>query len=84
MHLQVKNILKKEGVLYYCYNNATGAIYCDKANIFVPNHAVSLIGWDDDYAIENFNANNRPSAPGAWIVRNSWEKIVQKIFLMQI
>ncbi len=69
-----KEFIEKDGKVYYCYNNATGAIYCDRLDIFQPNHAVSLIGWDDDYAVENFNVNNRPSGAGAWIVRNSWGK----------
>lgn len=67
-----KEFVEKDGKVYYCYNNATGAIYCNNADIFESNHAVSLIGWDDDYAVENFNINNRPSGAGAWIVRNSW------------
>lgn len=33
-------------------------------------HAVSLIGWDDDYPKENFNIE--PEHDGAWIAMNSW------------
>lgn len=43
---------------YYCYDEQT------------TNHAVTVVGWDDDYPAQNF-----PTAPegnGAWIVRNSW------------
>ena len=36
------------------------------------NHAVTIVGYDDDYAVSNFRADNPPPAPGAWIVRNSW------------
>jgi len=59
---------------YYCYNNDTGALYCDIAHSlsFPVNHAVSIIGWDDNYSIDNFNSNSRPHQKGAWIVRNSW------------
>lgn len=57
------------GLLTDCYNNQTGAIYCTNHDI---DHAVSIIGWDDNYSKDNFNAENKPSVNGAWIVRNSW------------
>ena len=34
------------------------------------NHAVTIVGWDDDYSRTNFI--NRPSENGAWLVKNSW------------
>ncbi|MEG0416839.1 C1 family peptidase, partial [Gordonibacter sp.] len=36
------------------------------------NHGVSIVGWDDAYAVSNFNADKQPDKPGAWIVKNSW------------
>ena len=36
------------------------------------DHQVTIIGWDDNYDITNFNEKNRPSTPGAYIVLNSW------------
>lgn len=36
------------------------------------NHAVALVGWDDDYPAAKFA--KRPPANGAFIVRNSWGK----------
>ena len=53
-------------------NNATGAMYCDSTEDCKINHAVAIIGWNDEYAIENFNEEHRPINKGAWIVRNSW------------
>lgn len=38
----------------------------------MPNHAVTIIGWDDNYSKENFNKEWRPSEDGAYIVLNSW------------
>lgn len=38
----------------------------------IPNHSVAIVGWDDNYAVENFNEGRRPAQPGAWIVKNSW------------
>ena len=34
------------------------------------NHAVTVIGWDDDYSKGNFI--NEPLNNGAWLVKNSW------------
>ncbi|WP_407377749.1 C1 family peptidase [Methanobrevibacter sp.] len=48
----------KNRINYY-YNGNTGA-----------NHAVAIIGWDDNYSASNFN--NAPPGDGAWIIKNSW------------
>lgn len=34
------------------------------------NHAVLVVGWDDNYSKENFIT--KPKSDGAWLVRNSW------------
>ncbi len=52
-------------------NTRTYAQYTDTIDAPV-NHAVTIIGWDDSYAVENFPKSHQPPAPGAWIVRNSW------------
>lgn len=54
-----------------CYNNKTGAIYCNSYFTHSANHAISIVGWDDNYSIDNFGTL-KPSSKGAWIVRNSW------------
>ena len=37
------------------------------------NHAVNIIGWDDNFSVSNFEgADNVPQHDGAWLVRNSW------------
>ena len=36
------------------------------------NHAVCIVGWDDNYPKENFLEGHQPPADGAWIVKNSW------------
>ncbi len=37
------------------------------------DHAVLLVGWDDDFPKEDFK--NKPSSNGAWLVKNSWGDI---------
>ena len=34
------------------------------------NHAVSIIGWDDNYSASNFKT--KPASNGAWLIKNSW------------
>ena len=55
-----------------CYNNETGAIYCNNTITYRINHAVAIVGWDDNYSVENFVEGSRPKNNGAWIIKNSW------------
>ena len=57
---------------FNCYNNETGAKYCNTTVMHPTDHAVSVIGWDDNYSVDNFPEEAKPTANGAWIVRNSW------------
>ena len=52
-------------------NYYTGA-FCYIGELTGSNHAVELVGWDDNYSRENFNEISRPQNNGAWIVKNSW------------
>ena len=59
------------------FNAETGAYYYDGRSMWTQNqlnanHAVAIVGWDDNYPASNFNAGRRPSSDGAWLVRNSW------------
>jgi len=36
------------------------------------NHAVNIVGWNDNYPKTNFPSGNQPASDGAWIIRNSW------------
>ena len=36
------------------------------------NHAVTIVGWDDNYPKENYIEGNQPPENGAWLVKNSW------------
>ena len=66
---------------YHCdgnYNKQTGAHYVSDKNYnsfgLEGGHAVTLIGWDDNYAVENFKQDFRPPGKGAFLVKNSWGK----------
>lgn len=48
----------------YNYNN-----YDNKSTV---NHVVSIVGWDDNYSIDNFKEGNKPTTKGAYIVLNSY------------
>jgi len=38
-----------------------------------PTHAITIIGWDDNYSKYNFNNSNHfPEEDGAFIIKNSW------------
>ena len=51
---------------YYSKENAS--YYYDGEEL--PNHDVVVVGWDDNYAKENFT--NVPEGDGAFICKNSW------------
>ncbi len=49
---------------YYVPTTLSDSVFAEGA------HAVSIVGWDDNYSASNFNT--APPANGAWIVKNSW------------
>lgn len=52
-------------------NTAQGKVY--HAEEHATDHAVSIVGWDDNYSRTNFDDNGRkPANDGAWRCRNSW------------
>lgn len=73
-----------EDTAAYCYRISNDPSKRDLFEVFIgtreivvknnlsPNHAVTLVGWDDNYPASNFNPENRPAGDGAWIVKNSW------------
>ena len=52
------------------WNPSTAAYYYTGSSS--SNHAVTAVGWDDNYSASNFNSLQQPPGNGAWIVKNSW------------
>ena len=69
-------------VSYNCYNSNYNMVdgieaYYDDGTplVYDPNnqgHAVSLVGWDDNFSRDNFCEEMRPENDGAWLIKNSW------------
>lgn len=47
------------------------AYNCNNINT-VRDHAITIVGWDDNYSKDNFKDGNKPSTNGAYIVLNSY------------
>ncbi|MEG0828997.1 MAG: lectin like domain-containing protein [Anaerovoracaceae bacterium] len=78
----IKNYIQNRGIVAISYrqnkkylNLENSAIYCYEGEGKHANHAVSLVGWDDNYSKDNFGNEKegiKPPGDGAWIMRNSW------------
>ena len=57
------------------FNQETAAHFIPKKDdMTVPNHTISVVGWDDDYPAENFKEydGKKPEKNGAWLIKNSY------------
>ena len=63
-----KAVLNYGGVLTGIHSSGSSNQYYTGSDI---NHAVVIVGWDDNYSRNHFSA--KPPADGAWICRNSWD-----------
>lgn len=82
----VKRAIMEKGALYVSfvwnklcankYEDVEYKTYCYDRNVAegVKNtsHAVVLVGWDDNFSKDNFNAEYPPEHDGAWLIKNSW------------
>ena len=76
----IKGALSRWGAVYSSFYwgnefyNATHTSYYQPESTPDPvnggGHAVTIVGWDDNYAATNFFPTTE--GPGAWIVKNSW------------
>lgn len=56
----------------YFENDTSVAYYQKEYDTNDADHAILIVGWDDNYARTNFRPSCRPTQDGAWLVRNSW------------
>ena len=78
----VKRHIMKNGSIYAAISAFANSFAEDKRNYYVseenpnyffPNHAISIVGWDDEYSRENFKDGDYiPEHDGAYIALNSW------------
>lgn len=74
---EIKDSILNYGSVYVTYyadqvnglNRSTGAFFSTKSTI---NHAVAVVGWNDNYSKNNFKTGNQPKNDGAWLIKNSW------------
>ncbi|WP_143318257.1 C1 family peptidase [Clostridium sp. HBUAS56017] len=72
---KIKETIMKNGAVGISYYDSSSYLADDKVSYYYnngssSNHAVTLVGWDDNYPKEKFK--NIPSGNGAFIVKNSW------------
>ena len=75
---QIKQAIMKYGAIggsYHAeygnegfYDSKRASQYTNES--LVVNHAISIVGWDDNYSRDNFLIT--PPGDGAWIIKNSW------------
>ena len=69
-----EHILKNGGIYTAIIGTTEKNLYTPKdAPVLFPNHAVTIVGWDDNYSKNNFsNYGQKPEHDGAYIALNSW------------
>lgn len=72
----IKKMVMEYGAVSFSYLNDS-AFHNSAVNTYYNNtttegfaHAVTVVGWNDNFPKENFNLS--PEGDGAWLVRNSW------------
>lgn len=56
-------------------NTNSFAYYCDTPNLSTSDlngHAIEVVGWNDNYSVNQFVSGHKPSSSGAWLCKNSW------------
>lgn len=76
--LMIKKHIKQYGAIYAVIN-ADGITYYNGNCVLnyegdSSNHAVCIVGWDDNFSKENFPVEIRPNNDGAYLVLNSWRR----------
>ena len=71
----VKKMIKEYGAVGVSYKDYYAFYSYEHNSYYAPDysgygHAVSVVGWDDNFPKENFNSE--APGDGAWLIRNSW------------
>ncbi|MDE6606346.1 MAG: C1 family peptidase, partial [Lachnospiraceae bacterium] len=67
----VKKLIAEFGCVQWSYFDADAYRNSDKTAYYNPvntstNHAITVVGWDDNYSADNFGGNYKPDGNGAW------------------
>lgn len=73
----IKKLIAEYGCVEWSYYNNNNYYNEDTFAYYNPNnkntnHAITVVGWDDNFSAQNFNTAYRPDTNGAWIIKNSW------------
>lgn len=82
----IKQRLMEKGAMYYSYSSFEENYYTTEDGICtysdngisvegaepIGSHAVTLIGWDDNFSKDNFHPDAGVKNGGAWLCKNSW------------
>ncbi len=56
----------------YLNKGSDGYAYYQNYSASATNHQMIFVGWDDNFSVDNFSSECRPTNPGAWLVKNSY------------
>ena len=58
---------------YFSVDENNDLNYYRSSGYIPADHAITLVGWDDNYSKDNFTKSlSKPNSDGAWLVRNSY------------
>ncbi len=88
----IKQRIMDTGAVYYSYNSFSENYFITEDGVetyydngtsidgYEPNggHAVTVVGWDDNFSKDNFNPELNIENDGAWLCKNSWGEDYQQ------